>query len=146
STTIARVEADVRDFLATRTVQGAAVAARRLVYAKGHDYTERLELRVRVPDNQVGAATAALKEIANAHVVGKAVFTDRQADRLNYYELGALDVRVGGRAGDREQMVVIPRFGPPYRNAFPNNPWKPTAHPLSLATLYTGDGVLMDAR
>ena len=65
-----------------------------MIYSAGQDYADRLQLVIVSPMPTSEPPPSALQRIADAHIVGKAIFTDREADRLNYPELAALDIRL----------------------------------------------------
>ncbi|HXH06927.1 MAG TPA: M14 family metallopeptidase [Vicinamibacterales bacterium] len=141
SDSVRSVQEDVQRVLASRglrVVRSTAIAA---VYEKDKEQTTALTLEIAVGPGSEATAAAVLDEIARAHVVGQADFTDRRADTLNYHGLETLEIRFSGG-----RTIRIGRFGPPYRSSFPTNPWKPAAKTWSLASIYTIAGVLGDSR
>lgn len=141
------VLASLQRFLQQRGVRTAASSAMRAVYEAGSERIALLNVTLDA-GAEAARAAAALEDVARAHTVGAAVFTDRLADTLNFYGLDVLEVTVGGRT------VRIPRFGPPYSatargedgSTGAGNPWKPSAKTWGLGALFTTEGVLGDSR
>ncbi|MBI2221940.1 MAG: hypothetical protein HYU53_12125 [Acidobacteria bacterium] len=141
SDSLKSVQEDLRRVLAGRGVRVVRSAATRVVYDKGKEQVSTLALDVDVSPGSEASAATVLEEIARAHVVGQADFTDRRADALNYHSLETLEVRLS-----RGRTVRIDRFGPPYRSRFPRNPWTPPVEAWSLASIFTTSGILGDSR
>jgi hypothetical protein len=140
SDSVQSVQNDVRALLEKRGARVTRSAALRAVYEKGREQMSVLTLEIDVAGAR-DVAAASLEEIAQAHVVGQADFTDRRADALNYHSLETLEVRIAGG-----RTVRIGRFGPGYRSNFPDNPWRPRHKAFGFGSIFTTDGILADTR
>jgi hypothetical protein len=140
SDSLQSVQNDVRGFLQRRGLKVARSAATQAVYEKDKEQISVLTLELEMAAGAETAA-AALEDIAKAHVVGQAEFTDRRADMLNYYGVETLQLRFAGG-----KTVRIGRFGPPYRSNFPPNPWTPAVKSFGLSSIFTTAGILGDSR
>ena len=136
------VQRDVRSLLSEHGIRVSHSYSPLAVYEGGKEQITNLVVVVELASGaDAESAAAVLDEIAAAHVVGRADFTDRKAVRLNYYGLQTLEVRI-----EEGRSVRIDRFGPPYRSRFPENAWKPPAKLLDLSSLYTVEGLFGDSR
>jgi hypothetical protein len=141
SDTVQKVEDDLGAFLADHHLHASTIGARLAVYQRNSERIARLRVQADLDSKaDSDAAVRVLQVLADAHGVGKAVFDERAADRLNYYGLDVLEVKVGSA------VVAIPRFGPPYKTNFPKDAWLPRPKDLSLATFYAKEGILADDR
>ncbi|MCR4340475.1 MAG: M14 family metallopeptidase [Gemmatimonadaceae bacterium] len=136
---IAKVQDDVRTVLEGAGVRVEGLPAIRAVYEEGKERMVLLTIDIQLRSG-VDVAVRTLEAIAAAHVVGSAEFGNREADTLNYYGLDTLEVRVSGKS------IRIERFGPPYRSNYLPNPWIPAPKDLSLASIFTNDGIFGDSR